>query len=225
MRSRHFGLDAAARFFTRHAVPLLLATTLLELTVCADRTTSPTTRLRQPKHGSNDILGAATEQRLYQQAPLPFTSLFTGGGYLDVAAADFVIPPGAHWRTTRFVVIGVGFPEPPGVSLFQINLFRDDGAGHPGDVVFSSIGSVPTGTVDPCCGGDVFDYERLVQEDLPPGRYWITTRLQDGSQSGPRRFNPQLSFAVGYPGLVGERFPPDWAVAPGAPNNDFAFSV
>jgi len=141
----------------------------------------------------------------------------------EVAAADFLVPPGGNWRLTRVVVVGVAYPTPP-VNLFQINIFRDNGSGEPGNVLISGIGPVDENApADPCCGGAVFDYERAVNLDLPPGRYWITNRIRS---STTRTFDPQLAVAVGYPGLIGEVLPNNLMAVPVvAPNNDFAFAV
>jgi hypothetical protein len=68
--------------------------------------------------------------------------------------------------------------------------------------LISGVGPVDENApADPCCGGAVFDYDRGVTLDLPPGRYWITNRIRS---STTRTFDPQLSVAVSYPGLIGE---------------------
>jgi hypothetical protein len=190
------------------------------LVACApDRSTSPAGRLGAITR-SSDV--APTEQLLYNQPPVQFTSVFTGGAILDAVAMDFVVPPGGNWRVRRVVVVGQGFNPTSGAGLFQINVFKDEG-GQPGDIVISSIGTVPDGIPNPCCAGDVFDYNRSLFIELAPGRYWITNRLSGGST---RTFNPQFAPRVGYPALLGQPFPPTWSpILADAPNNDFAFSV
>jgi hypothetical protein len=202
-----------------------LAAAFLDLAACApDRATAPAPHPRHVTGTSNDVMADAAEQLLYLQPPLPFTNVFTGGFSEDVAAVDFVVPPGGNWRVSRVVMVGQGFPSTPGSGTYQINVFEDDGSGQPGHIIISGVSAVPAGTANPCCGGEVFDYSTTVGPplDLPPGRYWITNRLALST----RTFNPQLALAVGYPGLIGRPFfGPLSPVPVPAPNNDFAFSV
>ena len=202
----------------------MFAVALLELAACApDGTTSPG-RLGAPVRHSSDVSVAATEQLLYDQPPVSGTNLFTGGILQDAYAVDFVIPPGGKWTVTRVVVIGQGInPDNPGLGMFQINLFKDDGSGHLGDIVTSTIGRVPESPANSCCLTDVFDYSRSLDHVLAPGRYWITNRL---TSFGLRGFNPQYAATKGLPAQIGDDTYNPWGPLPAAtPYKDFAFQV
>jgi hypothetical protein len=224
MPTHHCRLNGSRQSRARNAVGWLVATMLLYVAACTpDRATAPGTGPRQPATVSTEVAAGDAEQLLFQQPPVTGTNLYTGECCDQLAAADFVVPAGGNWRTSRFVIVGYGPPSPPGVGDFQVNVFRDDGTGRPGDIIVSGISPVPDGVPNPCCAGDVFDYSRRMELDLPPGRYWVTSRFELWP---PNRFRPQLAPAIGYPGLVGRLgIDPFVPIAVAPPNNDFAFSV
>jgi len=182
---------------------------ILSIAACApDRASAPpeprATRL------AADVATTATEQLLYQQAPVTGTNLFSPTAFESVA--DFTVPAGPRWNVTRFVLAGGVYP--PNVS-FYFNVYPD-GGGQPGTniVISSATGGSPAGTVDPCCGGDVFDYTWPIQFTVNPGTYWISMRTP---------FSPQRATLSGQPAMAGT-WRGNWdALAP--PNNDFAFSI
>jgi hypothetical protein len=172
---------------------------------------------------------------LYNQPAVEGISLFLGGERDDAVAMDFVVPPGGRWRISRFVLVGVAQTNPLELDNFLVDLWRDYD-GHPdnrhvqGALVISTIGPILEGTPDPCCGGDVSDFNRSVSLspgftlDLPPGRYWLASRLSIGKTTN--RFSPQFARTVGYPGMLG-RDREIWSPIAGteAENSDFAFAV
>jgi hypothetical protein len=196
---------------------------LLTVACAPDQATAPHAE-RRPGRVAGDV-AAPAEQLLYNQPPVAGTNVFTGqrtGIGPEQVLMDFVVPPGGNWRTTRFVLVGQAF-QFESVGLFQVNVYRDNGSGEPGNVLASSISTVPTAPADPCCAGDVFDYSRALTLDLPPGKYWVSNRI---ATSSFRTFNPQLAVAVGSPALIGKTLPNDLiAVDIAPPNNDFAFAV
>lgn len=213
------GQLATALFPTHRAVRWVCAAALIELAACApDATTSPS-RLAAPIRNSSDVSVAATEQVLYDQPPVIGENLFTGGSLADAVAVDFVIPPGGKWTVSRIVVIGQNIDQ----ADILINLFKDDGTGHIGDIVTSSIGFIPSVTPNSCCVANVYDYSRRFDRELAPGRYWITNEI---TAFGRRRFNPQYAATKGLPAQIGDNTYHPWVPLPDAtPYKDFAFQV
>jgi hypothetical protein len=162
------------------------------------------------------IEAATTPQVIHHQTPLPTTSLVQAINL----AADFTIPPGPGWRLDDITLVGQAV-----YHTFMIDLRRDAGGG-PGDLVFSSTAS-PTGTPNPCCGGEVFDYVRSYQGHgtlLAPGTYWVIVR---SSSFGPP-FQAQRAAVVGAPVLWAPHLAPagPWTpVTDLGQGVDIAFSV
>jgi hypothetical protein len=182
----------------------------LSIAACSPDRASAPTQPRAPRL-SADVGTTATEQLLYQQAPLTGTNLFSPTGYESVA--DFTVPAGTKWKVTRLVLIGGAHDE-----QLYVNVYPDDG-GKPGTNIVTSSGSTGAWprTADPCCGGDVFDYNWPIGFTVDPGTYWLSVRSP---------FRPQLATLGGFPAMVGRWFPSSWVLAPlSAPNNDFAFSI
>ena len=181
---------------------------ILSIAACSPDSASAPLEPRAPRLAP-DV--AATEQLLYQQAPVAGTNLFSPSAYESVA--DFTVPPGGKWKVTRIVLVGGAYTQD-----FYFNVYPDDGSGKPGtNIVISGGGGFPAGTADPCCDGDVYDYDYQIGFAVNPGTYWISMRTP---------FSPQLATLSGQPAMVGTWFPSNWSLAPlTAPNNDFAFSI